>query len=129
MTKNEVRVLVMEEQKITGFDLQVQFEQKGFAIADESEVENLPSVATDKTTFFLIASFSLLKRNPEYTIEKRSETDQTVNYEEYANTDTLVLSSKMSVLKKFSKPFNAVDIVNFVHDYISASELQQLESA
>jgi hypothetical protein len=129
MTKNEVRVLVMEEQKITSFDLQVQFEQKGFAIADESEVENLPSATADKTTFFLIASFSLLKQNPEYTFKKRSEYLKTINHEEYVNTDTLVLSSEMSVLKKFSKPFNAVDIVNFVNDYISAPKLQQCESA
>lgn len=118
MLSNKPNVLVMEEQRIIGFDLQVRFQKEGFAVISESNIKNLPSFKDDNTPFLIIACISLLKKlsGQPFNISFEECAD---NNDPYLNTDTLVFTADMNVLKKFSKPFNSYEIVNFVNEYLA----------
>jgi hypothetical protein len=120
MATNKATVLVMEEQKIICYDLQVCFRKKGFALLSECQLKNLKSFPNDASPLLIVASISLLKKNSAACSDLNEGS-------ELLSTDTVVLNNEMRLLKSFSKPFNSSDIVNFVNEYLAIPDSQLIE--
>ncbi|MDP2385423.1 MAG: hypothetical protein Q8M29_03555 [Bacteroidota bacterium] len=116
-------MVIIEDQLVVGYDLQKQLQKQGWNVVFGKTIEDIVMALNNKKSGVVIASPGVLMRS--YTKEVKTLTKegnrvlQSIN-ETMANglknrtADTLILNRDQDTFIRFPKPYNTVDLVNYI---------------
>lgn len=99
------KILILEDQRIVGFDLERQLKKNGFSVMYHKSYEDVINGMQNELPQIIISSVKELENN-------KLENGFSVELNE-ADTSTLVIQQQ-SGIRSFEKPYNIEDIISFI---------------
>lgn len=112
-------ILIIETDQITGLDLQIQLNGKGFNISKAIKLTDIKDIVDKDRPDLIIASTDIKKNKEDFEKLKKLfiEYNLPIIYISTNLTNRIMKEPELKIIGTFSKPFNTMDIIKFVNKY------------
>jgi hypothetical protein len=113
--KNKCNVLVLEEQSIVAYDIQKQLEKSGCNVLNQKTMTVVLEIISKRMPDIIVGSVGLIRKlnNGNLNIIYSN------SFHRYINSDTVIITLRTGHIKRFPKPFDTMEIVDFINNYMS----------
>lgn len=107
------KILILEDQRIIGFDLETQLKRNGYCVSYKHSFEDIHEKFLSGLPEIVISSLRALKNSPELPNPEFFTNLSSINSNESKN-DTIIIDKICGQIKHFEKPYKTDDIISFV---------------
>jgi hypothetical protein len=109
------RILVAEELCVINFEIKLLLRKQGFHVIETSGLTNFIDIIKNQAPDFIITCQANLKK----IADKENNLRTLLVSNENRMTDTIILDNKMNTLMRYSKPYNAKDMINYIIQHLN----------